>query len=77
MYGKSVISIVNALIPAKTNEPRIIPKIPAIIVKKTDSNIICTRTSPGVAPRALLTPSSLVLSLTEISNILPIPITLL
>ena len=40
VYGKSVRSIVAAFIPARTNAPRIIPRIPAIRVRKTDSTII-------------------------------------
>ena len=52
-----------------------IPITPAKVVKNTDSNIIWALTSDGVAPSARLIPISLVLSFTEINNILPIPIT--
>ena len=68
-------SSVAALMPYRTNAPKIIPIIPARTVKNTDSKMICDLTSEGVAPSALLIPISLVRSLTEISNILPIPIT--
>ena len=40
VYGKSDRSCVNKLIMAKTNDPKMIPTIPAIMVKKTDSNKI-------------------------------------
>ena len=68
-------SIVAALIPYKTKDPSMIPITPANVVKNTDSKIIWDLTSLGVAPKALLIPISLVLSLTEISNIFPIPMT--
>ena len=74
-YGKSVKSWVAILIANKINVPNIIPIIPARTVKKTDSINICVLTWAGLAPRALLIPISFVLSFTEISNILPIPIT--
>ena len=40
VYGKSSRFCVKALIVARTNEPRIIPRIPATKVKKTDSKMI-------------------------------------
>ena len=48
-----------------------IPKIPAMIVKKIDSITICLFISKGVAPIALLIPISFVLSLTVINKIFP------
>ena len=66
---------VAKLIIYKINAPKIIPIIPAINVKNTDSKTICLRMSLGVAPSALRIPISLVLSFTEISKIFPIPIT--
>ena len=68
-------SEVAAFIPNNTRAPKIIPIKPARTVKNTDSRIIWDLTSLGVAPKALLIPISFVLSLTEISKILPIPIT--
>jgi len=52
--------------------PEIIPKAPAMLVKNTDSKIICLFISQGLAPKALLIPISLVRSLTVINNIFPI-----
>ena len=45
-----------------------------LMVKKIDSKTICLFISKGVAPIALLIPISLVLSLTVINNIFPIPL---
>ena len=52
-----------------------IPIIPAIKVKNMDSIRIWFLTCLGVAPNALRMPISFVLSLTDINNIFPIPIT--
>ena len=56
----------------KIQPPEIIPNIPAMIVRKTASKTICLLISKGVAPNALLTPISLVLSLTVIKSMFPI-----
>ena len=58
-------------IAIKIQPPLMIPKIPAIIVKKIDSITICLFISKGVAPIALLMPISFVLSFTVISRIFP------
>ncbi|MNL06701.1 hypothetical protein D3C87_1273460 [compost metagenome] len=61
----------RAIIPVATA----IPNIPEIIVKNMDSDKICPRIAPGVAPKALRIPISFVRSLTTISIIFEIPIT--
>jgi len=58
-------------IAIKIHPPEIIPKIPAIIVRKTASKTICLLISNGVAPRARLIPISFVRSFTVISNMFP------
>ena len=58
-----------------TNVEKIIPAIPAIKDKTTDSAKICFLMSHGVAPSARRIPISLVRSLTTISIMLIIPIT--
>ena len=59
----------------KIKAPSIIPIVPAIIVRNTDSNIICFLIWFGLAPIALLIPISFVRSFTDINKIFPIPIT--
>ncbi|MNY75699.1 hypothetical protein D3C86_2150550 [compost metagenome] len=46
-----------------------------MMVKNIDSDNICDRIAPGVAPKALLIPISFVRSFTTISIIFEIPIT--
>ena len=59
----------NVSIKNKTNPPKIIPNIPATVVKKTDSRTTCLLISTGVAPIARLIPISLVRSFTVINKI--------
>ena len=85
MYGMGTVGLaygnpsegpeVKALMAAKTAAPKMIPIMPAMSVKKTDSKIICIRTSEGVAPMALRIPNSLVRSFTDINKMFPMPIT--